>query len=69
MIYFYGEKFYIEYIIIAKNLPVSKKIRIFANRLGNWYIYINAGVAQLVERRTCNAKVVGSYPSTGSKVL
>lgn len=29
MIYFYGEKFYIEYIIIAKNLPVSKKIRIF----------------------------------------
>lgn len=27
----------------------------------------NAGVAQLAEHRICNASVVGSIPSTGSK--
>lgn len=29
--------------------------------------FIYAGIAQLVEHRTCNAAVVGSSPSTGSK--
>ena len=28
-----------------------------------------AGVAQLVEQRTCNAKVEGSTPFTGTKYL
>ena len=28
-----------------------------------------AGVAQLVEQRTCNAKVEGSTPFTGTKIL
>ena len=48
-----------------KKFPSTTSIRgIFQN---NFIFNLKDSIAQLVERRTCNANVVGSIPTGGSK--
>ena len=49
--------------------PISKNIRQKQCNRSRIKIYLNAGVAQLVEQLICNQRVGGSSPSTSSNKL
>jgi hypothetical protein len=56
-------------IFHIKNKKIEKSTGLTRKKSDIVAPFRNAGLAQLVEQRTCNAKVISSIPIPGTKIL